>query len=282
VVNTRPLQLRFGFTAVPLFVAAFSTPTYAAECPKSFTALQFEDQLGAAESALSSLDLPLFTSNMSSADRMIPCLNEHIIPSLAATYHRFYGLRAFGQRDTMAEKAFAAARYLEPGYEFSHSLLPEGNPIRNAFENVSFEDRAVDALEPAAGGSIYIDGNRSLKRPNEWPTLVQWVESGDIRFSEYLLPGTPFPTYTLASDVVIPARDPSIPLLAASGGAAILSGALYSIALINKGRYNEVDENPVSDKDLAGLRRTTNSMVVVSGISAAAAVGSGVVVVATW
>ena len=181
----------------------------------------------------------------------------------------------------IGDKAFAAARYLEPGYEFSRSLIPDGNPIRNAFDGVSFEDRAVEQLEPTGGGSIYIDGNRSLARPTDWPAFVQWVENDTVHFTTYLLPGSQVPKYTLASEVLVDKKEPSIPLVVVSGSAALLSGVLYTVALANQGRYKNLD-NPVLDPDLSGLRKTTNGLVVVSGISAAAAVGTGVAVVATW
>ncbi len=281
MATTSPIEFWLGLLAFLSLAALQSTPARAADCPEHYTALQFEDQLGAAESALASVDIELFKSNMERADQMIPCLSQRVIPSLAATYHRFYGLRLFGARDLFAEKAFKAARYLEPGYVFSRSLIADGNPIHKAFEGVTFDDRPVDPLEAPGGGSIYIDGSRSLQRPNEWPTLIQWVEGNNVHFSEYLLPGNPVPTYPLASDISGVKRDPSLPLLATSGGTAVLAGALYGIALINQGRYKNT-VNPVPDPDLTNLRRTTNTLVVVSGISAATAVGTGVAVVATW
>ena len=282
MVTPRVPESRTLILAIGLFFATFSQPVWAADCPETFTALQLEDQLGAAETALASLDLSLFKSNLDSAERMVPCLSERAVPSLAASYHRFYGLRAVGDRDPIADKAFAAAKFIEPNYSFSTSLIPVGNPIRKIYDEVSIENRATESIEAPNGGSIYMDGTRSLKRPTEWPVFVQWVQNDTVHFSRYLLPGNPIPTYDLASDVVIPKREPSIPLVAVSGGAAVLSGALYTVALINQGRYKQVGPNSVPDKDLPGLRRTTNSLVVVSGISAAAAVGTGVAVVATW
>jgi hypothetical protein len=259
-----------------------SSNARAADCAERFTALQFEDQLGAAESALAGLNLAQFRANLDRADQMIPCLDERIPPPVAATYHRFYGLRAYGERNPMAEKAFAAARYLEPGYAFSRALIPDGNPVRKAFDEVSFEPRLDDLLEAPNGGAIYLDGSRSLRRPTEWPTLMQWIETDTVQFSTYLKPSDEIPNYPLSSEVASPGdRDPSTPLVAAAAGSAVVAASLYGIAMVNQHRYKDLDD-PVPDAELSGLRRTTNGLVIASGVSAAVAVGAGVAVVATW
>jgi len=253
----------------------------AGACEESFTALQFEDQLGAAETALADVNLAQFRSNLDRADAMIPCLDERLLPPLVATYHRFFGIRAYGDRDPMARSAFAAARYLEPGYSFSRALIPDGNPVREAFEGVDYENRTFDLLEAAGRGVIYLDGSRSLRRPREWPTLMQWVEGDEVRLSRYVLPGESVPEYPLISQVPSTRREPLIPLVVVSGVAAAASAALYGVALSNQARYKRLDD-PVPDERLPGLRRETNGLVVASGVTAMAAVGTGVAVVATW
>jgi len=273
---------RLPLHLLTLVCLAFPSGAWSSECAETFSALQFEDQLGAAESALTGLNLTQFRLNLERADLMIPCLDERLLPSLAATYHRFYGLRAFGDRDdAMADKAFAAARYLEPAYVFSRALIPEGNPVREAFEDVSFEERPIELLDAAAAGAIYFDGLRSLRRSSGWPTVMQWVEGDTVHFSTYLMPGEAVPTYPLASGTQVTKRDPSIPLVAVSGGAAAVAAGLYGVAMVNQGRYKQLDD-PVPDSKLPGLRRTTNGLVVASGVSALASVGTGLAVVATW
>jgi hypothetical protein len=259
-----------------------SSNAAALDCAERYTALQFEDQLGAAESALAGLNLAQFRANLKSADQMIPCLDERIPPPVAATYHRFYGIRAYGDRDPIAEKAFSAARYLEPGYSFSRALIPEGNPVRKAFDEVAFDPRPDELLEAPQAGSIYMDGSRSLRRPTAWPTLMQWIETDTVQFTAYLKPSDELPVYPLASETRLSrGRDPSMPLVVAAAGSAVVAASLYGVAMLNQHRYKNL-ENPVPDEDLAGLRRTTNGLVIASGVTATAAVGAGLVVVATW
>lgn len=254
-----------------------------AACPAPSSLTDFEAVMGEAEAALSRLDVGTFKALIEGAETMLPCLDKPVPTRLAANYHRVYGIRAYGNRDPIAARAFAAARHLEPAYQFSKSLLPEGNPIRTEYEKTAYTERATEPLDRPETGAIYVDGVPSAERPISWPAVVQWVDGTDaVRFTDYLLPGEALPQYPVYVPPEIPDPKPPGGLIAATVVAGLGSGALYGVALAQEARYKDTENNPVPDENLDSLRRTTNTLVIASAVTATAAVGMGVTVVVAW
>ena len=260
---------------------AFAHPALAG-CENTVDAQAIEELLAEAESALSALDVSTFKALVDGVDGLIPCMSEPIPPRLAAQYHRVYGIRALGGRDPIADRAFAAARYIEPKYQFSKSLIPEGNPIRAAYDRATFDQRSAEPMPAPKDGAMLIDGSVATERPISWPAFVQWVDEDQVHFTTYALPGQSLPEYPVFNPNEQPVRKAPVGLVVGAVGAGVLSGALYTAALVDKARYNDTVNNPVPDDDLDGLRKTTNGLVVASAISATAAVGTSVAIVVAW
>ena len=244
---------------------------------------QAEAVLGDAEAALSQLDVERFKLLLSTADAILPCIEVPVPTRLAANYHRVYGIDAVARRDPIAPRAFAAAKWLEPEYQFSKSLLNEGNPIREKYDAASAAQRATEPVERPETGAIYVDGAPSDNRPISWPAIVQWVDGTDqVQWTQYVLPGQNLPAYPGWTEAAPPERKPPAGLIAATAGAGVASAALYGVATLQEARYKDTVKNPVPDDKLNNLRRSTNTLVVASAVTATTAVGMGVAVVVAW
>ena len=117
-------------------------------------------------------------------DAAVPCLSEPLPPGLVAEVHRTKGIRAFGERDSAgAQQMFAAARTIEPGFRFPYNLIPDGNPIRDAYLALDLGARTTEELPPPGRGDLRFDGYTSRARPTSWPTVVQHVQAdGTVSF----------------------------------------------------------------------------------------------------
>lgn len=273
-----PTALVLGFA-----IAALAAGEARAQCATPASSSDFEAVLGEAEAALSKLDVAAFKALVEGADTLLPCVDEPIAPRLAANYQRVWGIRAFGERDPIAPRAFAAARWIEPEYQFSKSLLPEGNPIRTEYENVRYTERATEPFDRPESGAIHVDGTPAAERPISWPAVVQWIDGDEkVRFTDYLLPGEKLPEYPTWVAPEVPDKKPPVGLIVATATTAVASGALYGVATFQESRYKDTVNNPVPDPKLDDLRRSTNSLVVASAVTATAALGMGVAVVIAW
>ena len=253
-----------------------------AQCNTPTSTQDLQGHLSDAEAALSGLNTEGFMANVDLAEDRLPCLDAAIPARLAANFHRVYGIRAFGRRDPLAPRTFAAARWIEPDYQFSKSLLPEGNPIRKEYEQIDYAERATEPLSRPETGAIYVDGVPAEDRPISWPAVIQWVDGEQtVQWTDYVLPGEKLPEYPLWSEEDLK-RPPPVGLIVASAGAAVLGGTLYGVALAQEARYKDTVKDPVPDAKLNDLRRSTNTLVIASAVSATASVGMGVAVVVGW
>lgn len=253
-----------------------------AQCEGLTTTIEIQARLAEAESALAALDAQAFRSHVDGTGLLLPCLGEPISPRLAANLHRLVGIRAFGGRDPLAERAFAAARHIEPNYQFSLSLIPDGNPVRDAYEQVALDKRSTLPIDPPSSGQILVDGSASDQRPLSWPAVVQWVDDDQtVQFSDYFLPGQSLPDYPRWEPQQERGKAP-VGLLATSVGLGVVSAGLYGVALAEQARYKDTVNDPLPTDQLDGLRRSTNGLVLASALGATAALGTGVAVVVAW
>ena len=266
------------------------------DCPNPTREQSIRDTLDDAYGALEALDITAFVASATALDETLPCLADPLSPKLIAEIHRTKGIRAFGEREAEAAGLmWAAARSIDPSYRFPYNLIPDGNPIREAYLQVDVSERTVESLEPPSTGDLRFDGYSTVDRPASFPTVVQYVRpDGGVAFSRYLQPSdtvpdyptgppppgpkTPVPVVPMPSPQPVPAPQPvtttrrsaRAPLWFAAGLTAVASGITYGIAGTTKAEF----EDPATpDADLDGLRSRANTLVIVSGFGAAATVG---------
>jgi hypothetical protein len=261
----------------------------AADCAAPVTTIDLQRALEDAEAAYVALDDIALSVAGQTVQNGIPCLNEPMSRTLAASIHRFVGLQSFLDRELDdAALAYAAARSIEPAYVLPLTLVPEGHPLRDVYASVDL-GRDARVSVPEAKGRLTFDGRESDERPSTWPTIVQvFDEQGRVLSTTYLLPDAPMPEYTPAEGRLSPdtfelkfQTPPNRTLLMSAGGAAVAAGGLYALAAVSANRYHNVDP---PDANLDALRATTNGLTVATwGVGVAAAtLGVGAFFVGQW
>ena len=283
----------------------------AAACPDPATEAALVEHLAAAEAAFSDLDIEAFIAKSDAMRAAIPCLAEIPTPAVVARVHRLEGLRAFGERDVSAVRAFAAARALAPDHVFAPEIVPPNSPILEDYLAMDLAAGDLEAMPEPLQGALYVDGRPTRDRPTAWPALIQLVDGEKPAWSTYLDHDKPLPAYDLAptpapvpapvpapapvpeaplgpSPVAGPvpagpaARDPwrrRAPLFIAAGTAATATGVMYGLAARARSVYFDPD---TPDRDLAGLKAQTNGLAVASGVAGLAALGCGAGIAITW
>lgn len=230
------------------------------------------------------------------AQLVLPCLQEPLTRRMAADWHRLMGLVALVSQDEPgAQRAFAAARTIEPNYRLPPSLNRESLSVDAAYQALPIE--AV-ATEEILSGGIQLDGRPARERPIELPTLAQvFRDDGSVQQTAWVRPGEPLPDYAIALPTagiaaiqIEPlAAEPlptgprpkhiSRPLLGGAGGAIVTSGLLFAAASVSHERFAD-PATPYAD--LNGLEKRTNSLTTASAVAGVVGLGLGVGVVATW
>ena len=291
----------------------------AQECGASSTTADLQDAIEEAQVRLAELDIAAFKEATHGIERLVPCLRESLPAHLAAEVHRTRAILLFGERDPSSSWVFAAARAIEPGYAFPTTLIPEGNPVREAYGRVDLSEGKTVAVPPPASGHLQFDGTSALERPIRWPTIVQVFDAtGRVAVTAYLAPSDPLPPYPVSTAPVAaapvpvppapgttadsataastrppppaplprvrPPRTPAehplrLPLVMGAGAAAVTSGVLYGVAGMSHAAF---ESESTADEDLSALRSRTNGLIVASALTGTAAIGLGVGAAVTW
>lgn len=280
---TRPLGLLLGLLLAPAAAAQ--------DCSQPASSTDLTRTINDAEATIAALDIAAFKEATDRLDALLPCLDDPVTRNVAAEVHRFLGIRAFADRRLEdAEQMFRAARALEPAYQFPDDLIPPGNPIRTAFEQVEYgEPRFEVTPTPVKGGYLQLDGRTTNQRPLTWATLYQRFDGqGALQDTAYLLPAQPLPAYEVQVGEVpveIPYDDPVIErkrpvaLLGATVAAGVATGVLYGIAGANKAKFS----NPATPyEQIDGAADRANAFSLASAVTGTATLGLGVGVALTW
>jgi len=250
-----------------------------AECPAATAPADLAARLDTAEQAFAAFEVDAFSVAMDDAALAVPCLEAVVPPSLAARYHRLVGLDSFvGREEARAERAFAAARSVEPGATLPTTLVPEGHEVHALFERYDLGAWRTDTLAPPAGGTIVLDGTPGRERPVDWPVLVQIVDSDEsVALSAYLFPGDAMPPYPV--DPVWLRKEARqkrtrLVLFGTAIGSAVASGFVYGLAAASASSFHD-DHPDWGTDELDAQRARTNTLVGVSAGLAVVAVGTG-------
>lgn len=193
-----------------------------------------------AEAAWVSADLPALQAGIGKVLESVPCLSERLDRGDVAQLHRLVGLAAVVARDNDgAQRAFAAARAVEPGFAFPVELVPPGNPIALAYVALPAPGGAQTPVPSPARGEILFDAESSTWRPAERPTLLQLVDpDGTVSTSAYLRPGEAMPAYpTSAVASGSTRRGARLPLLVGASVGAVTAASLYVAAFATEDAY---------------------------------------------
>lgn len=174
---------------------------HAVPCEQPTANADVQAVLDAAYTDYERLDTDGFRARMAQLQVVLGCLEEPVQPALAASLHRAAGLEAFGHRDLdLAERSFAAARFIEPDFVFPTALVPENSPIYTYYRATKLGVVPRDPLPTPADGEIFVDGKGTLERRSTLPGVFQRSSStGAIVYSTFLGAEAATPEYPIAT-----------------------------------------------------------------------------------
>jgi hypothetical protein len=178
---------------------------------------------------------------------------------------------------------FRAARRLKPGYHIPAEVAPGGHPLVKLYDRAAEAaeaDQDLEAVIPPIGGTVAVDGTQGGLRVRGLSAIVQtFDEQASLTSTEYLLPGDPTPQYGPVPLELEQKKRRRRGLLAATGAAALLSGGLYTRAVVGEQQF--VDSN----RDLPNPRQAqaSNNAIFWSSVGVGTVtVGLGVFTAVTW
>jgi hypothetical protein len=258
----------------------------AADCAQRYGLGEVEAALAEAEAAYMAKDREGVHAKVMTAMERLACANEAVGPSAAARVHRAVGLDAFLSRDdARAREAFAAAKAVEPTYQLSPVLAPEGGALRTTYGAAS-AGTGTTTLAPAEGVKVRVDGTSTNTRPTERPAVIQAfdgsnrvLDGGWYRGADAItLPSAPVVAAVGPAPGPPKPKGPNRPFLYAAIGSAVAGGAMYAAAWAENDAYT--GSVPETESD-ASIRAANNGLTVGAGIAGGAAVVTGVIAVVT-
>jgi hypothetical protein len=262
-------------------------------CPELVSTASLSRHISEADMAFSTMDEQAFRTARWTAQRAIPCLGEPIQAGQAAAYYRMEALGSFvDQHHAQTVGFFKSMLRVAPHYLLPEAMAPDGHPLRVNFE-VAQGTMPVegDPVQRAGDGVIRIDGRVGTEFPKDRPYLFQHVsDSGIVLASTVVGIGVAPPRYGTMRGIQnahagrgqtkakSEKRSPSpiqvnVPLASIAGGAAAVAGISYALAVSSETKFWD----PTTKRsNLDGLKKKTNTMVWVSGISGTVALGTGV------
>ncbi len=147
-----------------------------AECPKIVLSKHLTERLALSHSVWGG---PAFGTAVNEAEELLSCVRTKVNRSLAADYHRHFGLRAFAAGDTdRAELEFATGKNLKPDLELG-DFVPKNDPVRALFASASLKEVIAQQGEPSAP-------------PEDFGTILKVLdEDGAITYEAHPCPRAP-------------------------------------------------------------------------------------------
>lgn len=265
----------------------------AADCDKTWPASSLAESLAAVEQAFVDFDKAAVTKGYTKASAQLRCLADPIDADQAAHFHRVTGLvRFLEHQDEATRTAFAAARAIDPDFALPATIAPDDHPLHDFYGAIDLAGLPEEKLAAAAEGQLMRDGRPAKMARRALPGIYQLVSDDQVPAWTVLVhAGDPLPGYeTAAPPPPEPVADaqlgleiqpppskperagPNIPLLAAAGGAAVISAATYGLAWKAK-----ADWDTAGDLDTLDTAYDRNhAMCIVSGTALVATAGLGV------
>jgi hypothetical protein len=281
--------------ALTLFL--LSSVGYSADCDKTWPSSSLVENLAAVEQAFADFDKAAVSKGYTGASHKLGCLSEPLAPEQAAQFHRVTGLvRFLEHQDEATRAAFAAARAIEPDFQLPASIAPADHPLHELYGALALSELPEEILAPAAEGQLLRDGRPAKMTRRSLPAIFQLVGADQtLQWTRLVSPGDPLPAYEVAEppppepvaqtdpepplglDVQpppekAPRAGPNIPLLAAAGGAAVISAASYGMAWKARADWDAATD----EVSLGAAYDRNHTLCIVSGTALVATAGLGV------
>jgi len=111
----------------------------------------------------------------------LPCVGARMLPEEVGGTMRLFAYDAFVQRDLPKARLWLeASRVAEPSYSIPLTVLPEGHPLRLAFDEAAPKDRERVVVRAPKGGTVWVDGHQVDDVALGRPSLVQVVSGQGV------------------------------------------------------------------------------------------------------
>lgn len=259
---------------------------HAEDCVTTYRITDVEQALSDAEAAYAARNRDSVHSNVALALDRLRCVGDEVNTAAAARIHRAVGLDGVVMKDDVrAVSAFAAARILEPSYDYTSAMAPDNSTLRTDYTNAkAVTVGAPTPLTIPANLRVRVDGASSTERPTGRPAVIQGFDNaGKVLISGWYTPDAALVLPTPVEAPVISSTEtkarphgPNRPLLYSAIGAVVAGGALYAGAWATNGAYDN------ADADAKPGIVTENHVLTISAFSVAGAGAlTGVLAVAT-
>ena len=184
--------------------------------------------VGVGESAFATRNKEALVAAVEELDGLVGCQADVVPPEQAARVHGLLGMAAWIEGDVETTgAAFAAARSADMNYAFPKTAVPEGHPVRQAFDQAPGTLSTTTALPQGGGWAWSVDGRESLAYPLERPSIVQLdgPEAG-LYSSTLLRVGGPAPQLPAAPpEPGADAATRQVPVVLVAGAVGLAAGA---------------------------------------------------------
>ena len=270
---------------VSLLCLTLASPVHA-DCEKAAVRAEIALAVSQGQQAFAEMDGDRFGATRERAMQRLECLVEPLAPSDAAQIHGLLALDAFLLQDDASAVNSLRSAYATGLYTFPTTLVPEGHPlllqVKVAQALAPGPDEPLPDISPA---SWLVDGNDVGAIPTDRPCILQRISPlGEVESTTYLAVGEALPDWAQpaespAATEPVAMNSHRVALGAATGGAALLAGGLYALALQRHGQFVAPD---TPQGDLPGLRTQAAVFTGTSAAAGLAAAGLGAILVIQW
>jgi len=235
-----------GAALLPALVVSAPLPGLAA-CPATPEIVSAE--LEQATAAFIAMDAATFAEARETARASLACLDRRAPPALAGAYHRMEALDAYLIRNFDGTRAaFRAALSADPDYALPPDLAPEGNRLGDLYAEARILSDPEAVVEVPKGFTLVVDGREQAARPESRPAIYQGFATEPVPlWTDWLKPDAALPDWEVPA-AQRPERSGG-GLLWSAAGVAVVSGGLWTGALLNRGKALDYGEQ-ISDDAL--------------------------------
>ena len=156
-------------------------------CLELHSSTTFSASIDAATMAFVQRDTEKLHLQIEQLETMLPCLQDPITPTLAATFHLTEGMFfSISGEKLKAQQSFAISKSIDSSIEFPEYIYPKGHPIQVSFETTPAAKR--NEIASPTKEIWYFDGLANVGRPIDTPTIFQVTEHDTVIYSSYLTP----------------------------------------------------------------------------------------------
>jgi hypothetical protein len=208
----------------------FLVSAWAVDCPKDATADDLRSSTDHAMLAFATLDEEGFVAAIARSDEQVACLGMVVPAPVAAAYHRMHALDAMMDGEIpQTQEHLRAALLVEPDYELSASIAPEGGRLARLYTEARNEAAPeTTTMDVPRGLTAYVNG-KVAKELAPVPAIVQLTDGGTVVHSLFVTDGVLPPVDgadpgSVASGPVVAPAAVTPPPAATPAPAAVSSG----------------------------------------------------------